>query len=107
MFYKMAFIILCIGAIGIGLLALRQQKIETIHDISLAYRHQREAEQTLWALQAELARRCRTDELRRRLEELNLDWHKIPAPSSPDPVGPASQPIAARMLDDGEYMLGG
>ncbi len=105
MFVKLAFIIVCIGAIGIGLLALRQQKIETIHDISLAYRHQREAEQTLWTLQAELARRCRTDELRRRLEELDLDWHKIPAPAS-TPAAP-TQPIAARLLEDDEIALGG
>ena len=87
MFLKLLLIILTIGGTASSLLVMRQQKVETIHDISGAYHRLRENERTLWMLQVEVARRNRPEELRRRLINLDLDWQPIPAapPTIPDP----------------------
>lgn len=79
MFAKLLVIILAAGAIASALLVLRQQKVETIHEISRAYHRQREAERTLWTLQAEIARRTRPESLRELLRSQGLDWRPIPA----------------------------
>ncbi len=84
MFLKLLLIILTIGGTSSSLLVMRQQKVETIYDISQAYHRLRENERTLWMLQVEIARRNTPEELRRRLIDLDLDWRPIPAvPGSP------------------------
>lgn len=86
MFAKMLLIILSAGAIASSLLVLRQQKVETIHEISQAYHRQRQYQRTLWQLQAEIARRCRPEALRDMLLQQQADWKPIPAfPSTLDP----------------------
>ncbi|MCZ6837127.1 MAG: hypothetical protein O7G85_15235 [Planctomycetota bacterium] len=79
MFAKLILIILAAGAIASSLLVLRQQKVETIHEISRAYQRQRVSEQTLWLLQAEIARRVRPEALNEKLRESELNWLPIPA----------------------------
>ncbi len=92
MFLKLLLIILTIGGTASSLLVMRQQKVETIHDISGAYHRLRENERTLWMLQVEVARRNHPEELRRRLINLDLDWQPIPA-APPVPLdSPGSDP---------------
>lgn len=86
MFLKLLLIIITIGGTASSLLVMRQQKVETIHDISGAYHRLRENERTLWMLQVEIARRSHPEELRRRLIDLDLNWQSIPAA----PPGPGS-----------------
>ncbi len=93
MFLKLLLIILTIGGTASSLLVMRQQKVETIHDISGAYHRLRENERTLWMLQVEVARRNHPEELRRRLINLNLDWQPIPASPSYSP-----NPDTSRLL---------
>lgn len=92
MFLKLLLIILTIGSAASSLLVMRQQKVETIHDISRSYHRLRESERTLWLLQVEIARRSHPEELRRRLIELDLNWQSIPAPP-PDFPNPGSSRI--------------
>ena len=91
MFAKLLLIILSAGAIASTLLVLRQQKVETIHDISRAYHRQRQYERTLWTLQAEIARRCRPEALRELLLEQGSDWRPIPAAPVTDEGHPADE----------------
>jgi hypothetical protein len=85
MFTKLLLIVLAAGAVASGLLVLRQRKVETIHEISRAYQRQRQAERTLWTLQAEIARRTRPEALREQLARRRGEWRPIPAiPSTLD-----------------------
>ena len=79
MFAKLLMIILAAGAIASTLLVVRQQKVETIHEISRAYLRQRQYQRVLWQLQVRIAEQCRPDVLRERLLEQNNDWRPIPA----------------------------
>jgi len=85
MFTKLLLVIVAAGTVASGLLVLRQRKVETIHEISRAYQRQRQAERTLWALQADIARRTRPEALREQLARQRRDWRPIPAiPSTLD-----------------------
>ena len=103
MYAKLLMIILATGAVASGLLVLRQQKVETIHEISRAYHRQRQQERTLWLLQARLAWQCRPEALRELLERQRLDWQPIPAlptPIEPRPVDPTASMIAHQSSDE-------
>lgn len=102
MFLKLLLIILTIGGTASSLLVMRQQKVETIHDISRAYHRLRENERTLWMLQVEVARRNHPEELRRRLINLDLDWQPIPA-APPDSPGSDTSRLLIGASDEPEF----
>lgn len=115
MFSKLLLIILSAGAIASSLLVLRQQKVETIHDISQAYHRQREYQRTLWLLQAEIAHRCRPEALRDMLERQDENWQPIPAlptsidgpPLMPPPIDSNSDAAAFLDASESDSELGG
>ena len=80
MFGKLLAILLSCGLIASMLLVLRHRRLETAHDLGVAYREMVEHERALWELQAEIARRTRLDALRERLETMPGDWQTIPDP---------------------------
>lgn len=79
MFFKLILIIVAAGAIAGSLLVIRQQKVETIHDISRAYTAARQRQQMMWNLELEITRRTHPQVLRKQMDAMGIDWHQIPA----------------------------
>jgi len=82
MFPKLLLIILTAGAIAAGLLVNRQHRIDAAHEITALHQRLTAQEQTLWELEAEIARRLRPEEVRRHLAELGGEWIALPEPPS-------------------------
>lgn len=89
MFGKLLLIIVCACAVACALLVIRQQRIDTFHEMTQTHRRLSEHERTLWQMRAEIAERCRPSEVRMAMNSLNLNWVPLPArPESPVLPGP-------------------
>ena len=118
MFAKLLALILVVGVTATVLLVVRQQRLETAHEMSLIHQRLISQERTLWELRAAIGERCRSDDVRRMMDAAALEWDAItgqqaapPAPLAPvvpppDDAAPRNAPgpkIAAR---DGEGLGG-
>ena len=79
MFAKLLLIIVAVGAVACALLVIRQQRIDTFHEITQAHLRLQEHERTLWQMRAEIAERCRPSQVRLAMDELGLEWIPLPA----------------------------
>ncbi len=70
---KLVVILVALGATGLGLLSLRQQRYEVSNAISKAHNEIVEQERTQWRLRAEIASRCDPADIRGYAERLDLD----------------------------------
>ena len=77
LFAKLAVILVAIGALGLGLLSLRQQRYEVSNQISKAHNRIVEQERTQWRMRAEVARRVDPADIRGYAERLNLELAPI------------------------------
>jgi hypothetical protein len=82
MFGKLILVILTAAFTAAALLVLRQERIDTAHEMSTVHRQMLEHERALWELQCEIARLSRPEEIRRLMEQLNGPWTPIPDPES-------------------------
>ncbi|MDY7107030.1 MAG: hypothetical protein SYC29_00180 [Planctomycetota bacterium] len=82
MFGKLILVILTAAFTAAALLVLRQERIDTAHEMSTVHRQMLEHERALWELQCEIARLSRPEEIRRLMEQLNGPWAPIPDPES-------------------------
>lgn len=89
MFGKLLLIIISVGAVACALLVIRQQRIDTFHEMTQVHRRLSEHERTLWEMRAEIAERCRPSQVRLAMNSLEINW--IPLPARPD-VPPMLQP---------------
>ena len=71
---------LALGAMGLGLLALRQQRYEVSNEISRAHNRIVEQERAQWRMRADVARRSDPADIRTYASKLNLEL--IPAGES-------------------------
>lgn len=69
---RVAFLLGCMTVIGGVLLALRQQRFELMHDITKQHKHIEQTQQTLWELQASLARGTGREALREAITAAGL-----------------------------------
>lgn len=82
MFAKLLLIIVAVGAVACALLVIRQQRIDTFHEMTQVHRRLSEHERTLWEMRAEIAERCRPSQVRLAMNGLDLNW--VPLPARPD-----------------------
>ena len=80
LFSKLFLIMLALGAMGLGLLALRQQRYEVSNEISRAHNRIVEQERAQWRMRADVARRSDPADIRTYASKLNLEL--IPAGES-------------------------
>ena len=80
LFSKLFLIMLALGAMGLGLLALRQQRYEVSNEISRAHNRIVEQERAQWRMRADVARRSDPADIRTYASKLN--WELIPAGES-------------------------
>lgn len=79
MFGKLLFIIVSVCAVACALLVIRQQRIDTFHDMTQVHRRLIEHERTLWQMRAEIAHRCRPSQVRLAMNGMNVEWVPLPA----------------------------
>jgi hypothetical protein len=77
LFAKIVVIVLGLGAMGLGLLALRQQRYEVSNQISQAHNRIVEQDRAHWRIRADLARRVEPGQLRESAEAIGLDLEPI------------------------------
>ena len=70
---KLVVILLSLGATGLGLLSLRQQRYEVSNAISRAHNEIVDQERTQWRLRADIAARCDPADIRGYAERLDLE----------------------------------
>ncbi len=98
---KLLVLIVGAGAVAASLLVMRQQRVETAHELTTLHRHLTMNERSLWELRAGIAERCRPEAVRRMLDELPTGWSAIPRrrpvvpPIAPVPPGAAAGASAA------------
>ena len=80
LFSKLFLIMIALGAMGLGLLALRQQRYEVSNEISRAHNRIVEQERAQWRMRADVARRSDPADIRTYASKLNLEL--IPAGES-------------------------
>ena len=102
---KLLVIILAAAATAAMLLALRQQRIDTAHEMSLVYQQMLQHERSLWLLQSEIAYRCRPEEVRHMMEQLSEQWKTIPDQGVLDAEPSPTASAQGSADDDGQ--LGG
>jgi len=84
MFAKLAFVVLGAGATAAGLLVLRQQRIETSHEMSRMHSQIMRHERVLWHLRSEVAGACGPEAVRERLREIGGEWVPIALETEPE-----------------------
>ena len=80
LFSKLFLIMIALGAMGLGLLALRQQRYEVSNEISRAHNRIVEQERAQWRMRADVARRSDPADIRAYASKWN--WDLIPAGES-------------------------
>ena len=80
LFSKLFLIMMALGAMGLGLLALRQQRYEVSNEISRAHNRIVEQERAQWRMRADVARRSDPADIRTYASKLKLEL--IPAGES-------------------------
>jgi len=98
MFGKLLLVILIAALTAVALLILRQQRIETAHEMSVVHQQMLEHERVLWELQCEIARLCRPEEVRRLMQSLQEQWTTIPDPTCAEPAEPNTLTLGATAL---------
>lgn len=94
---KVSFIVVALGAMGLGLLALRQQRYEVSNQISRAHNRVVDQERAIWRMQAEVARRTDPRDIREAAERLDFELVPIqPAGSAQASVTPPAGGAAAK-----------
>jgi len=66
---KLAFLILTIAFSGASLLAVRQQRIQVVHEMTGHLRRAEETDRATWRVRAELAKSLTPERLREALDE--------------------------------------
>jgi hypothetical protein len=94
---KLLLIIMAAGAIACALLVIRQQRIETFHEMTVTHRELLEHEASLWRLRCEIAARCRPSEVREAMKRLEGDWAAIPARPDPPLLSPQDDEPGVRV----------
>lgn len=79
MFGKLLLIIVVVGAVACALLVIRQQRIDTFHEIAQVHVRLLDHERTLWQMREEIAERCRPSQVRLAMDDLGLEWSPLPA----------------------------
>lgn len=77
LFAKIAVIVLGLGAMGLGLLALRQQRYEVSNQISRAHNRIVEQDRAHWRIRVDLARRVEPAQLRESAAAIGLDLEPL------------------------------
>lgn len=80
LFSKLFLIMIALGAMGLGLLALRQQRYEVSNEISRAHNRIVEQERAQWRMRADVASRSDPADIRNYASKLKLEL--IPAGES-------------------------
>ena len=111
MFGKLLVIIVGIALTAVALVVMRQQRIDTHHEIAETYERLREHERTLWEFKSRIAHASRPDEVVRLMVELDEEWTTIPdagtVPTAPPPLAltdrdeagpgdPSDQPVTPK-----------
>lgn len=92
MFVKLMVIIMALAATASALLVIRQQRIDTFHEMSAIHQRLLIHERTLWELRSEIAHRCRPSQVRLAMHQLGDAWSPLPRrnPAPPPAVQLAS-----------------
>lgn len=100
MFGKLLLIIIGIALTAIALVVMRQQRIDTHHEIAETYDRLRDHERTLWELKSRIAHATRPEEVERLMMELDEQWATIPETNArPGPDAPASSAAPTALAD--------
>ena len=92
MLVKLAILVLATAATAAGLLSVRQQRLQTVHDTHRAVQEAAALDRTLWEMRAELARLTAPDRVEQLIKRSSVNsWTPIHASPSepaslPDPV---------------------
>lgn len=78
LFLKLTVTVVALGAMGLALLALRQQRYEASSQLSKAHWRILEQERGLWRMRAEIARKTKPQDIRAAAEALKLDLEPVP-----------------------------
>ncbi|MFM8784683.1 MAG: hypothetical protein ACKOFI_05905, partial [Phycisphaerales bacterium] len=73
LFAKLAVMLVALGALGIGLLSLRQQRYEVSNQISKAHNRIVEQERAQWRMRAQVAARSTPADIRKAAERQGID----------------------------------
>lgn len=98
MFAKSLVIILTLGATACALLVIRQQRIDTVHEMSVIHQRLLGHERTLWELRSEIAKRCRPSQVRLAMNQMGGTW--VPIPASPPPFDRSHVRLARQTVDE-------
>lgn len=80
MFPKVLTIIIAIGCISLALLAMRQQRLVTVHEMTQLHRELMQQRRSLWTTRQRIAEACRTGHLRELLARDPKIWMTISRP---------------------------
>lgn len=87
LFLKLVVVAIALGAMGLGLLALRQQRYEASSELSRTHWRILEQERGLWKLRADIARNSRPDTIRDAAESKGIELDPIPNRVTPAAAG--------------------
>ena len=93
MFMKLLAIVFAVALIALLWLTMRQQRLETAHDIARVHQRLLQHETALWSLQADIAAHSRPEDIRRRMEALDVEWDALEVELAEDP------PVRAPVVD--------
>ncbi len=82
MFAKLVAVILGMGVVGGGLLAMRQQRLEAASELARVQVHIRSQDERLWKMRAEIARRTNPEHVREMAVALGPLRPNVPAPGT-------------------------
>lgn len=84
MWLKAAACVILAAATAMSLLALRQHRIEQMHQMAAYHKEMRQSRQNLWQLQVEIADHLRPDKLRAAVQRTGLELQPVvPLESNP------------------------
>lgn len=78
LFLKLVVVAIALGGMGLGLLALRQQRYEASSELSRTHWRILEQERGLWKLRADIARNSRPETIREAAERKGIELEPIP-----------------------------
>ncbi len=77
MFTKFIAIVLALGATACMLLVIRQQRLETAHEMSAIHQRLLECDHSILTLRIEIAAACRPDQLRLAMSQIGGGWMAV------------------------------
>lgn len=91
---KLMFILVTIGLVSCGLLVVRQQRLQTVYDMTKALQRSVQVERTLWTLRSQIGRETRPEAVRALADSLG-PLRPIPTdPRTGDQAPPEGRPLA-------------